>query len=320
MKYRLLIFITCTILSLLLFADGLSVLADMADMERKILQNRSDKKQTQEESTSKSTSKSTSNNEETQNKETITEEYINLLVLGLDEEELRSDVILLLNYSLDSGKLNILSIPRDTKVNIKGKPAKINALYAIGGEPLVNDRIKKITGLSADYYIILNFKGFRKIIDTLGGVEFDVPINMNYDDPVQNLHIHLKKGKQILDGKKSEGLVRYRKGNDEKEGYEDGDIGRIKVQQEFLKEIIKQKLKLKYISKADEIFNVLKEYMKTNIQIRDIKYYLKGIRNFKYDQIKGYTIPGQSVYQNKVWYFLHDSKKTQKIIDENFYR
>jgi LCP family protein required for cell wall assembly len=287
MKYRVLIFITCTILSLLLFADGLAVLADMANMESKLLKNRSDKKPTQQESTPKNIS----NNEETQNKEIITKESINLLILGLDEEELRSDVILLLNYSLDNGSLNILSIPRDTKVNIKGKPAKINALYAIGGEPLVNDRIKRITGLSADYYIILNFKGFRKIIDTLGGVEFDVPINMDYDDPVQNLHIHLKKGKQILDGKKSEGLVRYRKGNDNKEGYEDGDIGRIKVQQEFLKEIIEQKLKFKYISKADEIFNILKENMKTNIEIRDVKYYLKGIKNFNMIIYSSYTFP-----------------------------
>ena len=106
-------------------------------------------------------------------------DYVNLLVLGLDEYEARTDVILILNYSLQEGKLNILSIPRDTKVYVNGKPEKINALYLIGGVPMVRDRIKKITGLTTDYYVTLNFKGFRKIIDILDGVEFDVPINMN---------------------------------------------------------------------------------------------------------------------------------------------
>jgi len=245
---------------------------------------------------------------------------VNLLILGLDEDETRTDVILLLNCNMNEGKLNILSIPRDTRVYVKGKAEKINALYALGGVPLLSATIGKITGLPVDYYITLNFKGFRKIIDTLGGVVFDVPINMHYDDPVQNLHIHLNKGVQLLDGKKAEGLVRFRKGNDGTSGYEDGDIGRIKIQQEFLKALIQQKLKLRYISKADEIFSILKEHMKTNIEISDVRNHIKYIKNFDSEQIKSFTLPGESVYQNKLWYFVYDKEKTQQLISDNFFR
>jgi len=96
-------------------------------------------------------------------------------------------------------------------VKVNGKYMKINALIGKGGEKMVIDMVEDITGLPVDYYVTLNFKGFREIVDTLGGVEINVPFDMDYDDPYQNLHIHLKKGKQVLDGKKAEQFVRYRK-------------------------------------------------------------------------------------------------------------
>lgn len=185
--------------------------------------------------------------------------YINVLVLGLDDDEKRSDVIALINYNPDENKMNILSIARDTRVKVNGKYMKINALIGKGGEKMVIDMVEDITGLPVDYYVTLNFKGFREIVDTLGGVEINVPFDMDYDDPYQNLHIHLKKGKQVLDGKKAEQFVRYRKGNHNGEGYEDGDLGRIKMQQLFMREFVNQKLKLKYLLKADEIFYTLKK-------------------------------------------------------------
>ncbi|HHW30290.1 MAG TPA: LCP family protein [Clostridiaceae bacterium] len=343
MKFRMLIFVTCIIISALLFADGLSILSTIGNNKANLLSDNGNyslirhqenkrygdpglnlpnqgesgnQKETETEKVSDEDSLESENEEFARYSES---KIVNLLILGLDEEETRTDVILFLNYNMNEGKLNILSIPRDTKVYIKGKAEKINALYAFGGVPLISATIRKITGLSADYYIKLNFKGFRKIIDTLGGVEFDVPINMHYDDPVQNLHIHLNKGRQLLNGKQAEGLVRFRKGNNGTSGYEDGDIGRIKVQQEFVKALIKQKLKFKYISKADEIFTILKEYMKTNIELSDVRYYLKGIKNFDYEKISSYTLPGDSVFQNKLWYFIYDKEKTQQLINENFY-
>jgi len=196
---------------------------------------------------------------------------------------------------------------------------KINALIGKGGEKMVIDMVEDITGLPVDYYVTLNFKGFREIVDTLGGVEINVPFDMDYDDPYQNLHIHLKKGKQVLDGKKAEQFVRYRKGNHNGEGYEDGDLGRIKMQQLFMREFVNQKLKLKYLLKADEIFYTLKKNMRTNIEIGDIRYFIKDIKNIKTPEINGYTLPGYSRYIGGQWFYIYDKKKTKELIEQNFY-
>lgn len=253
-------------------------------------------------------------------RETPEEKPVNFLILGVDEEGVRTDVIALMNLNTADGKLNILSIARDTQVRAKGRVVKINALAAMGGERLLIGKIEELTGIPVNYYVTINFKGFRKIIDILGGVEINVPFNMDYDDPFQNLHIHLKKGKQVLNGKKAEQFVRYRKGNREDQGYSNGDIGRIKAQQVFLKALIEQKVRLKYLSKAAEIFLTLKKYMKTNVEVGDVNHYLATVGNIRMEDIKAYTIPGDTVYEGGAWYFLHDKAKTKELIETSFFR
>jgi len=243
---------------------------------------------------------------------------VNLLVLGLDDEELRSDVIALINFNPKRKKINILSIARDTRVKNNGKYGKINALISKGGEELVINEVENITGLKIDYYITLNFKGFREIVDVVGGVEIDVPMDMKYDDPVQNLHIDLSKGRQILDGEKSEQFVRFRKGNRKGEGYEDGDLGRIEAQQLFFKEFINQKFKAIYILKAGSIFSILSENMRTNIKISDIDFFARQFSNINIDEINTFTLPGEAVYKNGIWYYIYNAKKTSEMIEDNF--
>lgn len=237
------------------------------------------------------------------------EEPVTLLLLGLDKDETRSDVIMLLHFNPTVRKLNILSIQRDTRVMFKGRYLKINSLVGSGGEALVIQTVQRITGLPVHYFLTMDFKGFRKIIDTLGGVEFYVPFDMHDDDPVQDLHIHLSKGLQLLDGKKAEQFVRYRK------GYVDADIGRIRAQHDFLKTLINQKLKFRYLSKIDEIFNLLKDYVNTNIKLEDIGYYMKYINNVQDIEINTHILPGEAVYTDNVWYYLHDPDETLKLIE-----
>lgn len=247
---------------------------------------------------------------------------MNFLILGLDGDGTRSDVILLANYKPGENAVNILSIARDTKVTVYGKPAKINALLGMEGESLLISEIEEMTGLMVDYYLTLDFAGFREIIDALGGVEIDVPFDMHYDDPVQGLHIHLNKGRQVLDGAKAEQFVRYRKGNSWGEGYKDGDLGRIEAQQLFIKELVKQKFNLKYFPRVVDICAILKEYARTNIDLADIMYHLKDI-NFGSDrvnEVKAWTIPGDSVAIDNIAYFIYDREKTIEIIENNFYK
>ncbi len=244
---------------------------------------------------------------------------VNLLVLGLDDDETRSDVLLLFHFRPDISKLDILSIARDTRVRSDGTYMKINALYGKGKEEKVAAKVSEITGLPIHYYFTVNLAGFRKIIDTLGGVRFYVPFPMSYDDPVQNLHIHLKKGMQLLDGKKAEQLVRYRKGNLKGQGYLEGDIGRIKVQQDFIKALIQQKVSIKYLSRADTIFEVLREYARTNITISDIVQYAVSAGRVENDATNAFTLPGESRIIGDVWYYIYDRKQTEALMNRYFF-
>lgn len=305
MKLRKIVFISCILISAVLFTSGVSVLA------RLNLRSKSD-----------SPKRADISHFEFIESEPAGEgkSPINILILGVDEEGVRSDVILLINYSPEEGKINMLSVARDTRIKVRGRYEKFNALVGLGGEILTVNAIEQLTGLHIKYYLTLNFKGFRKIIDTLDGVEFEVPFDMNYDDPDQNLHIHLKRGVQVLNGEKAEHLVRYRKGNRPGDGYIDGDMGRIKMQQDFMKALVQQKIKLKYVSKADDIFMILKKYIKTNFEIGDVDYYLKDLKKIRYDQVKMYTIPGDSAYIDDLWYFICDKNKTKELINNKFYK
>lgn len=252
-------------------------------------------------------------------KSSITEDMpVNLMVLGLDRDETRCDVIMLFHFIPSTSSLSIVSVARDTRVLSDGVYARINTLYSKGGEKRVARELTEITGLPVHYHITVDFKGFRKIIDALDGVEFNVPFRMNYDDPTQNLHIHLKKGLQVLNGKKAEQLVRYRKGNFKGQGYTEGDLGRIGMQQDFMKALIKQKLNIKYISRSQKIFSILQEYVKTNITFVDITQYIGSAAKIKYDEIKAFTIPGTSRMIRGKWYFIYDREKTAEMMKENF--
>lgn len=302
---RKLVLVICMFLSVILFINGILVLSDNEDEgETKYYGKKNDykeKKLNREE-----------NNDEC--------EPINLLIIGLDDEEVRSDVIMLLNYSPALGRINILSVARDTRVRVRGRIEKINALVGMGGEELVIKAMEQITSLPVKYYITLNFEGFRKIIDTLGGVEVNVPIDMVYDDPTQDLHINLKKGRQLLDGEKAEQFVRYRKGNNPDEGYIDGDIGRNRAQQQLIRELIDQKIKFRYLSKADEIYNILRRYMKTNIKFSDVAYYLKYLPRLDYNKVRTFTAPGYSKQINGVWYFICDQDETLELVNKYFFK
>ncbi len=242
----------------------------------------------------------------------------NLLVLGVDEDGLRSDVMMLVNYDPGENIVNVLSIARDTRIYVDGKPQKINALIGMGGEILTIQAVEKLTGIRPDYYLTLNFRGFREIIDVLGGVEVDVPLPMHYDDASQNLHIHLEKGRQLLDGKKAEQFIRYRKGNSAAQGYADGDLGRIRAQQTLIRELVAQKLKLRYLSKIDDIYSIVKKYVKTNVTLSDIYKYLDGVKDIKPENIKFFTNPGTPRIIDGISYYICDVSGTREIIKNHF--
>ena len=257
---------------------------------------------------------------------------INTLLLGVDEDGTRTDVMILASFDTKMKKLVLVSLPRDTKVELppsiltpirrmnRSTPSsgvmKLNEIHSYfypKGVPYLREYLEGLTDFKIDHYIKVNFRAFRKIIDEIGGVEFDVPQNMRYSDPTQNLYINLKKGMQVLDGAKAEQLVRYRS------GYAEGDLKRIEVQQEFMKEAIKQILKPKNILKLPTILSVLEKEVDTDFQLlADGIKYSKYLTSFNMENVTTTKIPGEPVTQKGTSYYIMDKDGTKDLFSTLF--
>ncbi|MCX8131837.1 MAG: LCP family protein [Clostridia bacterium] len=249
---------------------------------------------------------------------------LNLLVLGCDSTSGNTDTIMLVNLNTDTGTLNILSIPRDSRItNTKSSITKINSVYSAKGIDKTVETVKSLLGAEIDYYAVINTALFRKVIDILDGIDIEVPVDMKYDDKKQGLHINLKKGWNRLDGKKAEQFVRFRKSNiyDEKTAkyYDGSDLKRINAQHYFIKEIVRQKMKIRYITKLTKVADVVLKEIKTNIGVSDIAIIASKLANINYEKAKTFILPGEDIYKkDKTYYFASDKDKTKELISQYF--
>ena len=249
----------------------------------------------------------------------------NVLVLGTDKDGARADTIMLFSVDNVNKSVKVLSIPRDTRITLNtGKHMKINSCLSFPSrEKFMIETIKTITKMPVHYYCEVDFDGFIEIIDILGGVDYNVPFDMDYDDPVQNLHIHLKKGQQHLDGQKAHDFVRFRH-NNRGEGeyapgeYAKGDIGRIDAQQKFLKELFRQKMEPQYLLKAPSLINAAYENVKTNFTISSALEFVKVLKSAQTKDLESFILPGDGKYIGKVSYYIYSPQETKKLILEEF--
>jgi len=257
----------------------------------------------------------------------MSKEPINVVILVGDKSEANTDTMMVANYDPPTNRLNIMSIPRDTKVVLgNGKSVKINSIYANkGGNTLLMSILSDILDIDIKYYAYINLATFRNIIDLLDGIWIDIPVDLDYDDPIQDLHIHLKKGKKLLDGKKAEDYLRYRHPNDgaytkELLQYYDGsDLKRIEAQQNFIEEFIKQKAKISNLPKLNNIIDTVFENLKTNIPLSEVVKLIKldTIKDFSADKVNIHTLPGYSM-DTSPWYYIYEKDKITELIKENF--
>ena len=236
---------------------------------------------------------------------------INVLVVGVDKTEGLSDVIMVVRYDEENNLIAAMSIPRDTYVNYNGRTMLVNSVYGVGGINGISKTVTLLTGLNINYYVQFNVGTFGKLVDLLGGVEFDVPQNMNYDDPIQDLHIHLKKGKQILIGEDAESMVRFR-------GYPQADLKRVEVQQDLLKELIKQKLNADYITKVPSIYSEIKDDIKCNMSLTDMLMYGKSMLSLDL-ATDIYTCTMPTMFTGVDAHLYQDRTETDKIIEKEFF-
>lgn len=250
-----------------------------------------------------------------------------VLILGVSEDikSQLTDTIMVASYNPKKQKATLISIPRDTFVGTNKNKAtsydKINALYQSSPQKTMQ-AVNKITGLDIKYYVVISNNALVELVDEIGGVQFDVPIDMDYDDSSQDLYIHLKQGPQKLTGEQAEWVVRFRKNNDGTSypaSYGDNDLGRMRTQREFITEVAKQTLQLKNITKIGNFLDIVKKNVKTNITNWSlIKDYIPYAVDFNTENLQTASLPGEADYYNKLSFFVHDSKETKKLIEELF--
>lgn len=242
----------------------------------------------------------------------------NFIVAGVDDDGTRTDVILLCQYNLAENKLNVLQVPRDTKIETDRTDKKINSAYGSKEkEKALSAALEQLTGIKTDKYAIITFKGFRDIIDAIGGVEVEVPMRMYYTDPVQNLTIDLRKGKQTLNGKQAEMFMRFRQNNDGS-GYPEGDVGRVKAQRGFYTAVANKLLSGNTVLKAPKLLGIVQKSLKTNFTGEEMLSYAGKAMKLNLDNITIMQVPGEGKYIGKVSYFVADSAKLAELIEQNF--
>ncbi|MBR6504450.1 MAG: LCP family protein [Clostridia bacterium] len=259
-----------------------------------------------------------------ENTEEQLKEMDRLYCVLMGRSEMMTDTILLASYDPKNQTASMLSIPRDTYIGTNPNTAtasnKINCLYQQGPEKTV-EAISKITGIDVKYYVVIDTKALVKLVDTIGGVDFEVPIDMKYDDYSQKLHIDLKAGYQHLNGNQAEQLVRFRHNNDRTtypDEYGQEDLGRMRTQREFITQVIKQTVSAKNIFKIDDILDIAYESIETNLSLDVMKDYIPYAVKYDMSTLQTGTVPGESVFKNIVWIYLHDKEETKELVETLF--
>lgn len=263
-----------------------------------------------------------------QNEETLAD-LDNLEFLLIGESGNMTDTIIACSYNPRTQQANMLSIPRDTFIGDSEAKAstsdKINCVYNIKKDPMNTVKaVNKVTGLNLKYYVFVDTAALIKLVDAIGGVEFYVPINMDYDDTSKEntLHIHLKKGLQTIDGKKAEQLLRFRHNNNGTsypEEYGDNDLGRMRTQREFIKATLKQTLKASNVFKLNEILDIANKYAKTNLSVNEVKDYIPYAVNFDTENLTSEMLPNTTKTLNNLSFVIVNDSEARKLINDMFY-
>lgn len=214
------------------------------------------------------------------------------------KEYSRSDTNILISLDRLSGSAEILSLPRDTKVDIPGHGIhKLNAAHRYGGPYLLIETIDENFGLQVDHYLKTNFHGFVELVDLVGGIDLEVERSMNYDDSWQDFHVHLEPGYQHLTGEQAHGYVRWRKNNRAPKGDgkvdPKGDLGRIERQQKVIKVLAKKALSPKYLPKLKSMAKTARKYIDTDLSDRQLLSLLLFLNKLDPSTLNTATLPSE---------------------------
>ena len=240
-----------------------------------------------------------------------------VLLAGTDESGMRTDTLMVMYIDRTNDAIRLLSIPRDTMVNRDNPVPKINGAYYANGAGEVGmdylmDYVKDVIGYRPDGYLLIDLNCFEDLVNLMGGVKFDVPMDMHYDDPTQDLFIDLKQGTQKLSGKEAMWLVRFRS------GYAAADLQRVSVQRDFVKAALAQWGKAWNVIRAPSALSLLKSHTLTDLKWNNLTWLgisavLCGTGNFETD-----TLPGEGAYVNGGAYYVEDRTAAAALVNEKY--
>lgn len=248
------------------------------------------------------------------------------LLVGTDKGDGNTDTIMVVSYDTVNQNISIMSIPRDTMINESWDIKKINSVYSRTGGSIdaLANRVRKLIGFKPDFYVKVDLSMFVQLVDLVGGVDFYVPQNMNYSDPYQDLYINLKEGQQTLDGDKAMQLVRFRR-------YAEGDIQRVRVQQDFMKALIKECLSFTNWGKVKAYIQLGLDNVQTDLEFGSVVWFAANVLGLNeapmlnMDNVYTCTIPGN--YYASAWsrdtgsyqsYVTIYASQTVKLVNERF--
>lgn len=242
------------------------------------------------------------------------------LMAGIDENSdeeakgslARTDTLMLVKLNYKNGNIDIVSVPRDTRVKIDGQYHKMNSAHAYGGMPLTIKTIRSMLGIDLDYYMAVDFDAVIGVIDAIGGVE----VNSPHQIEIPEIDIDIPAGKSKLNGTEALEFVRHRN------GFSNGDLGRVENQQNFLVDLAKQILRPKNVFKLPKLVKIYENNVVTNIPGDTMKEILLHAYKFSPDKIETQTLPGRPTTKREsaVSYYLLNKQETLNLVDDVFAR
>ena len=244
-----------------------------------------------------------------------------VLLCGTDAEGARTDTMLLLYLDRNGKQARLLSLPRDTMVNRSSAVPKLNgAFWANGGSTgdrvkgmdTLMDYVKDLVGFRPDGYMLIDLDCFAELVDAMGGVTYDVPMDMEYNDPTQELYINLKQGTQKLNGQEAMWLVRFRS------GYAMADLERVRVQRDFLNAAIRQWKSLTHLPRAPYAAVLLMRNTETDLSYRNLCWIALTLVRCASGGFDSDTLPGEPKYVNGGAYYVEDRAKAAELVNERY--
>lgn len=227
------------------------------------------------------------------------EDVYTFLLVGRDDGGGgNTDTIMVGCYDVKNGTVDVLSIFRDTLVDVPWEIKKINSVYNRQGIEGLQTQVKNLIGYTPDYYFVVELGAIPELVEAIGGVDYDVPYDMHYDDPSQNLHIHFEKGPQHINGEDAVRLLRWRKNNSGAKASV-GDIGRVEIQHDFLKALAKQTVSLGNLTKIKQIAQIVTSNMTSNLGYGEMLWFGEHMMTMNSDNLQFYSLPGD--YNGSLW-------------------